>query len=296
MLGAARIHPKPLEFVSCPSYDIFIHMDIPSPFLLRLQARFGNALLSMRSQSSQFEVDPGDALLSMRSGSQSSQSVPVEFQVDPGDAERGASPQRNQRRFGAIGEDVPQQHGAILEHSPSMLSPPMLNFDIRLCSPHIVAAAEVVLQPHVVVEQITRGSADNRDWTTIKQVQREVRSFLGAVSDDGMACKHRFAKAMLRVRGVASPAEPDSDIAIALRPLETSLAEAVGKEAHRLALAQHWLNKDGPRAEFLRGVEAQIEVPLTPRLRSRMLLTYHKIYGSAEMKGFQQQGLWPLLA
>jgi hypothetical protein len=84
---------------------------------------------------------------------------------------------------------------------------------------------------------------------------------------------------------VASPAEPESEVGVALRPLETSLAEAVGKIAHKIACDQHWLNKDGPRAEFLRGCELQIGVPLTPRLRSRMLLTYHKMYGSAEKVG-----------
>jgi hypothetical protein len=96
--------------------------------------------------------------------------------------------------------------------------------------------------------------------------------------------KHRFAKAFLLVRQVASPAERNSEVGLALRPLEASLAEAVGKTAHKLAADKHWLNKDGPRAEFLRGCQEQFEAEMTPTLRSRMLLTYQKNMGPRSRK------------
>jgi hypothetical protein len=96
--------------------------------------------------------------------------------------------------------------------------------------------------------------------------------------------KHRFAKAFLLVRQVASPAERNTEVGLALRPLEASLAEAVGKTAHKLAADKHWLNKDGPRAEFLRGCQEQFEAEMTPTLRSRMLLTYQKNRGPRSRK------------
>jgi hypothetical protein len=94
--------------------------------------------------------------------------------------------------------------------------------------------------------------------------------------------EHSIAIACLSVRDVASPAAVGSEVALALRPLERSLAEAVGKVAHNLAINLAWLNKDGPRAEFMRGCEVQFGKVMTPRLRSRMLFAYHKLYGSKE--------------
>jgi hypothetical protein len=151
--------------------------------------------------------------------------------------------------------------------------------DLSQCSPTIVAPIATP-NPNTAMALVVRTwSVSEEEWSVIKRVKTGARAMLDSVD------VHAFAKALLLVRQVASPAEPDSEVALALRPLEISLAEAVGKSAHKMAIDQHWLNKDGPRAEFLRGCEVQFQNSLTPRLRSRMLLTYHKIYGSEESEG-----------
>jgi hypothetical protein len=90
---------------------------------------------------------------------------------------------------------------------------------------------------------------------------------------------------LLDVREVASQAVVGSGVALALRPLKKSLAIAVGKVAHNIAIAQQLLNKDGPRAEFNRACEFQFGKLMTPRLESRMHLMYHKKYGPTETAG-----------
>jgi hypothetical protein len=114
------------------------------------------------------------------------------------------------------------------------------------------------------------------DREVIKTVKKNVNAIMLSGAEQSIA------QALLTVRDVASPAAVGSEVALALRPLETSLAVAFVKVVHNTARAQHWANKDGPRAEFLRGCELQFDKLLTPRLRSRMLLTYHKVYGSKE--------------
>jgi hypothetical protein len=185
------------------------------------------------------------------------------------------------KALGAIGErpKSPTSTATCLSNALANTGPPL--GDLSRCSPCIVAPLATP-EPKRALCQIVRScNASDEEWNVIKTVRRNTSALL-ATTDD---MPHAFAKALLLVRQVASPADPESGVAKALRPLETSLAEAVGKRAHKMALHQHWLNKDGPRAEFLRGCELQLEVPMTPRLRSRMLLTYHKIYGSGEKVG-----------
>ena len=93
------------------------------------------------------------------------------------------------------------------------------------------------------------------------------------------------------VQKVASAAHRESFVALALRPVELSLAEALGQKAHTQAGTDFWLNKNGARSEFLRVIESEIEQPLTPRLQSRLLPTYHKVFGSSAKSG---EGLFTL--
>jgi hypothetical protein len=160
--------------------------------------------------------------------------------------------------------------------SLASIGPPL--GDLSQCSATIVEKVATP-EPDAALALVVRTwSASREEWSVINQVRNDVK----AEFDSGD--KHRFAKAFLLVRQVASPAKPDSEVGLALRPLEISLAEAVGKTAHKMSVVKHWLNKDGPRAEFLRGCQEQFEAIMTPRLRSRMLLTYHKLYGSKEEK------------
>jgi hypothetical protein len=71
-----------------------------------------------------------------------------------------------------------------------------------------------------------------------------------------------------------------------LRPLETSLAEVLCKQGHTAAGRNGWLNESGSmRCEYVRYCEEECNQKLTPRVRSRLINTYHKLYGSAEQKG-----------
>jgi hypothetical protein len=96
---------------------------------------------------------------------------------------------------------------------------------------------------------------------------------------------HSLGKAFLVVQKVASAAHQESVVALALRPVELSLAEALGQKAHTQAGMDFWLNKNGARSEFLRVIESEIEQLLTPRMQSRLLLSYHKVFGSSAKSG-----------
>ena len=125
---------------------------------------------------------------------------------------------------------------------------PMLG-DLSRCSPSIVAPI-MTPDPKTALMLVMRScDASDKDWTVIKLVRNDVTQLLA--EDD----VHVFAKALLVVRGVASTAKPESEVAIALRPLETSLAEAVGKRAHKMALEQGWRDTDGYRGTVIRGRE-----------------------------------------
>ena len=52
------------------------------------------------------------------------------------------------------------------------------------------------------------------------------------------------------VQKVASAAHRESFVALALRPVELSLAEALGQKAHTQAGMDSWLNKNGVRSEM----------------------------------------------
>jgi hypothetical protein len=165
-------------------------------------------------------------------------------------------------------------HAGIIGQCPC---PPM--GDGRRWTPHIVAPIQVKEPLQALAAIRITSCCSEEDSRTINRVKNVARAIIE------FGDKHCIGQAFLVVNAVASPAHPDSEIAQALRPIEWSLAEAMGKAAHERACKKHWLNKDGPRAEFLRGCEEQFEKELTPQLRSRLLLTYHKIYGSAEKLG-----------
>ncbi len=100
------------------------------------------------------------------------------------------------------------------------------------------------------------------------------------------AKEHSIGEAFLAVRKVASAAAPESDVGLALRPLETKLAEALGQRGHKQAREQSWLSESGSmRCEFVRYCEGECNQKLTPRVRSRLFNTYHKLYGSAQQTG-----------
>ena len=148
--------------------------------------------------------------------------------------------------------------------------------DASQWTPFIVAAIKSVA-PLKALEALHRGiTCTDADWRTINLVKREALAILR--SDE----PHSLGKAFLVVQKVASAAHRESVVALALRPVELSLAEALGQKAHTQAGMDFWLNKNGARSEFLRVHESEIEQPLTPRLRSRVLLAYHKIFGSSE--------------
>jgi hypothetical protein len=148
--------------------------------------------------------------------------------------------------------------------------------DARQWTPFIVAAIKSVA-PLKALEALHRGiTGTDADWRTINLVKREALAILR--SDQ----RHSLGKAFLVVQKVASAAHRESVVGVALRPVELSLAEALGQKAHTQAEMEYWLNKNGARAEYIRCIESQIEQPLTPRLKSRLLLTYHKLYGSSE--------------
>ena len=156
--------------------------------------------------------------------------------------------------------------------------PPM--GDARQWTPFIVAPIKI-LAPSKALEALHRrfGCSD-ADWWTINLVKIEASAILRANQP------HSLGKAFLVVHKVASAADRQSDVGVALRPVETSFAEAMGQQAHKQAVSDHWLNKNGgPRGEYLRSIEAEIGQELTPQLKSRVLLTYHKLYGSSERPG-----------
>jgi hypothetical protein len=151
--------------------------------------------------------------------------------------------------------------------------------DASRWTPHIVA---VMVEPEVqtprkaIVNVRRSTSCSLPDWEVINTVRKNVNAIMLSGAEQSIA------QALLTVRDVASPAVVGSEVALALRPLERSLAVAFVKVAHNTARDRHWVNKDGPRAEFLRDCELEFGKQLTPRLRSRMLLTYHKVYGPKE--------------
>ena len=61
---------------------------------------------------------------------------------------------------------------------------------------------------------------------------------------------HSLGKAFLVVQKVASAAHRESFVALALRPVELSLGEALGQKAHTQAGMDSWLNKNGARSEM----------------------------------------------
>ena len=180
------------------------------------------------------------------------------------------------RSAGVIGDHcAPSRSSAIGPDSvtspPS--GPPM--GDASQWTPFIVAAIKSVA-PLKALEVLHRGITDtDADWWTINLVRREALAILKSAET------HSLGKAFLVVQKVASAAHRESVVALALRPVELSLAEALGQKAHTQAEMEYWLNKNGARAEYIRCIESQIEQPLTPRLQSRLLLTYHKLYGSS---------------
>jgi hypothetical protein len=188
----------------------------------------------------------------------------------------------SQPRYGVVGELPFVTRRRTLCSAPSaddqLCYPPL--GDLSRCSPSIVVPLDVS-DPHTALSNISRSPGlSDCYWATIKQVRREAFAQLADTGDS-----HSVAKTLLLVREHTCNETAVYAVAEILKTLETSLAESVGKIAHEMAVEQHWLNKNGPRDEFLRGCEAQIETPLTPRLRSRLLLTYHKIYGSAKQSG-----------
>jgi hypothetical protein len=157
--------------------------------------------------------------------------------------------------------------------TPPPSGPPM--GDASQWTPFIVGPMTSV-SPLKALEGLRRGITDtNADWWTINLVRREALAIL----------PHSLGKAFLVVQKVASAAHHESVVASALRPVELSFAEALGQIAHRQAGTDSWLNKNGPRSEFLRVIASEIGRPLTPRLQSRLLLSYHKVFGSSEKTG-----------
>ena len=86
------------------------------------------------------------------------------------------------------------------------------------------------------------------------------------------------------VHGIICDDKQQYEVVHALRPLEVSLAEAVSKIAHQHTVENGWLAKDnGARVEYLRSCQEQFGkmVLVEGDLRTRMLRTYHNIYGSS---------------
>jgi len=184
------------------------------------------------------------------------------------------------RSAGVIGDHcAPSRSSAIGPDSvtspPS--GPPM--GDASQWTPFIVGPIKSVA-PLKALEVLHRGITDtDADWWTINLVRREALAILKSAET------HSLGKAFLVVQKVASAAHQESVVASALRPVELSFAEALGQKAHRQAGTDSWLNKNGARSEFLRVIESEIERPLTPRLQSRLLLSYHKVFGSSAKSG-----------
>jgi hypothetical protein len=144
-----------------------------------------------------------------------------------------------------------------------------------ICSP----VKKKVDDPITAIMKVKRSSTCSTfDWNLIRMVKIGAQTLI----ESGVcASGYPIAEAFLFVRQYASSADPDSEVGLALRPVETSLAEAVGKKAHRMVVVHGWLNDLGPRNEYLRNCKEQFGPGImTPTLRSRLLLTYHKLYGS----------------
>jgi hypothetical protein len=107
--------------------------------------------------------------------------------------------------------------------TPPPSGPPM--GDASQWTPFIVGPMTSV-SPLKALEGLHRGITDtNADWWTINLVRKEALAIL----------PHSLGKAFLVVHKVASAAHHESVVALALRPVESIFAEALGQIAHRQA-------------------------------------------------------------
>jgi hypothetical protein len=195
--------------------------------------------------------------------------------------EQDPVPTRNIERYGPVGERPSdrRQRARVQLHAGAVeqCDPPL--GDLSRCGTCIVAP--VIEDPHMALRNIKiEPFMKETDWLIIKQVKKEAEEQLADTCDE-----NALAKTLLLVRLHASNKAKGDVVADSLKALEKALAESVGRIAHKMALARLRVSHDGSRPEFLRGVELQCETPMTPRLHSRMLLTYHKLYGSDQSVG-----------
>ena len=128
------------------------------------------------------------------------------------------------------------------------------------------------VQVKITHEAISRIDALDTDEESKHFPLRHLQLVLSYLASDGL---QGFGRALALLWGISKSA--CDEVAAVLKPVEENLRNAVVHCAHETVTFYGYTDA---RTTLLHFVEAQMGSPLTVEMQSRLLMTYHKLYGS----------------